>query len=194
MSKKDKEHSGTQARLDEEIFEPAPSEATSDASEPTPVEILTPEKLNSMLKGKEKTAAALKEKEEQFLRLAAEYDNFRRRSQKEKETLWMDAKADTALAFLPVYDNLERALKQTCSDEAYAKGVDMTMTQWKEVLSKLGIVEIPALGETFDPKLHNAVMHVEDESAGENTIVEVFQTGFQLGEKVIRFAMVKVAN
>ena len=138
--------------------------------------------------------AALAAKEDQYLRLAAEYDNFRKRSAKEKESAWTDAKGDTAAAFLPVYDNLERALKQPCADEAYAKGVEMTMNQLKDVFAKLGITEIPALGEPFDPNVHNAVMHVEDESVGENTIVEVFQAGFKNGEKVIRFSMVKVAN
>ena len=132
--------------------------------------------------------------DDRFLRLAAEYDNYRKRTAKEKEALWAQAKADTAVAFLPVYDNLERALKQETADEAYKKGVEMTMTQLKEVLTKLGIEEIPALGEPFDPNLHNAVMHVEDEGAGENTIVDVFQTGFKSGDKVVRFAMVKVAN
>ena len=131
---------------------------------------------------------------DQFLRLAAEYDNFRKRSAKEKESAWTDAKASTAAAFLPVYDNLERALKAPCSDEAYQKGVEMTMNQLKEVLSKLGIEEIPALGEKFDPNYHNAVMHVDDDSVEDNTIVEVFQAGFKTGEKVVRFAMVKVAN
>lgn len=134
------------------------------------------------------------QQEDKYLRLAAEYDNYRKRTAKEKESLWTDVKAETAAAFLPVYDNLERALKQTTADEAYKKGVEMTMTQLKEVLSKLGITEIPALGQPFDPNLHNAVMHVEDESLGENTVAEVFQAGFQCGEKVIRFAMVKVAN
>ena len=133
-------------------------------------------------------------RDRKYLRLAAEYDNFRKRTAKEKEAIWNDAKADAALAFLPVYDNLERALKQETADEAYKKGVEMTMTQLKEVLTKLGIEEIPALGEPFDPNLHNAVMHVEDEGAGENTIVDVFQTGFKSGDKVVRFAMVKVAN
>ena len=132
--------------------------------------------------------------EDKYLRLAAEYDNYRKRTAKEKESLWTDVKADTAGAFLPVYDNLERALKQDTADEAFKKGVEMTMTQLKEVLTKLGIEEIPALGEPFDPNLHNAVMHVEDEGAGENTIVDVFQTGFKSGDKVVRFAMVKVAN
>ena len=134
------------------------------------------------------------EKEEQYLRLAAEYDNFRKRSQKEKEGIYQGAKSDAVAAFLPVYDNLERALKQETADEAYKKGVEMTMSGLREILSKLGVEEIPALGETFDPSLHNAVMHVEDENVGENTVVDVFQTGFKLGDKVIRFAMVKVAN
>lgn len=141
---------------------------------------------------------ALKEQaaqqEDRYLRLAAEYDNYRKRTAKEKEAIWTDCKADTAAAFLPVYDNLERALKQDTADEAFKKGVEMTMNQLKEILSKLGITEIPAQGQTFDPNLHNAVMHIEDESFGENEVAEVFQTGFQCGEKVIRFAMVKVAN
>ena len=149
---------------------------------------------NPLLEELETLKQNLSEQEDKFLRLAAEYDNYRKRSQKEKESTYADAKSDTVLAFLPVYDNLERALKQDTADEAYKKGVEMTMTQLKEVLSKLGIQEIPALGETFDPNLHNAVMHVEDEGAGENTIVDVFQTGFKSGDKVVRFAMVKVAN
>ena len=132
--------------------------------------------------------------EDKYLRLAAEYDNYRRRTTKEKESIWNDAKADAASAFLPVYDNLERALKQETADEAYKKGVEMTMTQLRSVLEKLGITEIPALGQPFDPTLHNAVMHVEDEGLGENTVAEVFQAGFKLGDKVIRFSMVKVAN
>ncbi len=138
--------------------------------------------------------AALKAKEDQFLRLAAEYDNFRKRSQKEKTDAYANAKSDAVLAFLPVYDNLQRALAAPCADEAYVKGVEMTMNQLKAVLEKLGVTEIEALGQTFDPNLHNAVMHVEDENAGENTVVEVFQSGFRMGEKVVRFAMVKVAN
>ena len=131
---------------------------------------------------------------EQFLRLAAEYDNYRKRTAKEKESLWTDAKADTVQAFLPVYDNLERALKQDTADEAFKKGVEMTMNQLKEVFAKLGVTEIEAQGQPFDPNLHNAVMHIEDENLEENTVAQVFQAGFMLGEKVIRFAMVQVAN
>ena len=131
---------------------------------------------------------------DQFLRLAAEYDNYRKRTAKEKESLWTDAKADTVQAFLPVYDNLERALKQDTADEAFKKGVEMTMNQLKEVFARLGVTEIEAEGKPFDPNLHNAVMHIEDENLGENTVAQVFQAGFMLGEKVIRFAMVQVAN
>ncbi|MBO5339623.1 MAG: nucleotide exchange factor GrpE [Oscillospiraceae bacterium] len=136
----------------------------------------------------------LAQKEDQYLRLAAEYDNYRKRTAKEKESIWTEVKADTAAAFLPVYDNLERAVKQETGDEAYKKGVEMTMNQLKEVFTRLGIEEIPALGEKFDPNVHNAVMHIDDEQFGENEIAEVFQAGFRCGEKVIRFAMVKVAN
>ena len=140
------------------------------------------------------TKELLAQQEDKYLRLAAEYDNYRKRTAKEKESIWAQVKADTAAAFLPVYDNLERAIKQETADEAYKKGVEMTMNQLKEVFSKLGIEEIPALGEPFDPNLHNAVMHIDDENFGENTIAEVFQAGFRCGEKVIRFSMVKVAN
>ena len=136
----------------------------------------------------------LAEAADKYLRLAAEYDNYRKRTVKEKESAWTEAKAQTVAAFLPVYDNLERALKQPTSDEAYKKGVEMTMKGLQDALNGLGVEVIPALGETFDPNRHNAVMHVDDEESGENTIVEVFQQGFLCGEKVIRFSMVKVAN
>ena len=121
-----------------------------------------------------------------YLRLLAEYDNYRKRSQREKDSLYAK--------FLPVYDNLVRALKQPTEDEAYRKGIEMIMTQFNTTMEKLGVEKIESLGRTFDPALHNAVMHVDDETKGENEIVEVFQEGFRLGDKVIRFAMVKVAN
>ena len=140
------------------------------------------------------SAQLLAAAEDKYLRLAAEYDNYRKRTAKEKEQTWTEAKAQTVAAFLPVYDNLERALKQATTDEAYAKGVEMTMKGLQDALAKLGVEMIPAQGETFDPNFHNAVMHVDDDSVEDNTIVEVFQQGFKCGEKVIRFAMVKVAN
>lgn len=143
---------------------------------------------------KESAEKLVREEKDRYLRLAAEYDNFRKRSQKEKDSLYTDIKVDTLRKFLPVYDNLERALKQATADEAYRKGVEMIMAQFKSTMDGLGVTEIAAEGEKFDPEKHNAVMHVEDESFGENEIVEVFQRGFTLGDKVIRFAMVKVAN
>lgn len=139
----------------------------------------------------EKEKAALNDK---YLRLCAEYDNYRRRSQKEKDNLYSEIRAGTVQQFLPVYDNLERALKHGTEDEAYRKGVEMIMTQFNTTLEKLGVQKIESLGQTFDPNKHNAVMHVDDESLGENVIVDVFQEGFAMGDKVIRFAMVKVAN
>ncbi|MBR2667985.1 MAG: nucleotide exchange factor GrpE [Oscillospiraceae bacterium] len=142
----------------------------------------------------EETAKELEEQKNQYLRLLAEYDNYRKRNQKERDHLYADGMASAVLALLPVYDNLERALQHETTDEAYRKGVEMTMNQLRESLQKLGVEEIPALNEPFDPAVHNAVMHVEDESLGENTIVEVFQTGFRTADRVIRFAMVKVAN
>ena len=143
---------------------------------------------------KAETEAALAAEKDKYLRLAAEYDNYRRRSQKEKETTYADAKADTVLRLLPVYDNLQRALKAECSDPGFYKGVEMTMTQLLDILAKLGVTPIEAEGMSFDPAEHNAVIHVEDESLGENLVVEEFQKGFKLNDKVIRFAMVKVAN
>ena len=129
-----------------------------------------------------------------YLRLAAEYENFRRRSAKEREALYADVKADTVAKLLPVYDNLERALNQPTEDEAYKKGVEMTMTQLVGIFAGLGVEIFGNVGEEFDPNFHNAVMHTEDENFGENTICQVFQKGFKLGEKIIRFAMVQVAN
>ena len=142
----------------------------------------------------EKHVQELAEKDDKYLRLAAEYDNFRRRSQKEKESLFNDIKAETLTKFLPVYDNLTRALNTPTEDEAYRRGVEMIMTQFEATMEKLGVEKIESLGKTFDPAVHNAVMHVEDEEKGENEVVEVFQEGFKIGDKVVRFAMVKVAN
>lgn len=137
---------------------------------------------------------ALAQEHENYLRLAAEYDNFRKRSQKEREALYLDIKAETVGKFLPVYDNLERALRQESADEAYKKGVEMTMTGFMEVMEKLGVEAYGNVGDAFDPSFHNAVMHCEDDALEENVLAEVFQKGFRAGEKVVRFAMVRVAN
>ena len=170
------------------------NQVPEETKEETPEEVTEASQEKQESSQEEALQQALREQEDKYLRLLAEYDNYRKRTTKEKESIWNDAKADAASAFLPVYDNLERALKQETADEAYKKGVEMTMTQLRSVLEKLGITEIPALGQPFDPTLHNAVMHIEDESLGENIVAEVFQAGFKLGDKVIRFSMVKVAN
>ena len=128
------------------------------------------------------------------LRVAAEFDNFRKRTIKEKEASYGNGKADAVEKLLPVYYNLERALNQPTEDEAYKKGVEMTMTQLVGIFSGLGVEIFGNVGEEFDPNFHNAVMHTEDESLGENVISQVFQKGFKLGDKIIRFAMVQVAN
>ena len=198
MSKKEKKAEQTAPEQQEPMEQETQAQAETQAGQPEHEAQTQAEAQNDsadpLLKELESLKDQVAQQEDKYLRLAAEYDNYRRRTAKEKDSIWNDAKADAAQAFLPVYDNLERALKQETADEAFKKGVEMTMTQLKEVLTKLGIEEIPALGEPFDPNLHNAVMHVEDEGAGENTIVDVFQTGFKSGDKVVRFAMVKVAN
>lgn len=132
---------------------------------------------------------------DQFARLAAEYDNYRKRTAKEKETLYQDAKADTIKEFLAVYDNLERAAAAPGGeDDPHKKGLEMIFTQYKELLTKLGVSEIEAQGQPFDPERHEAVLHVDDENFGENEVAQVFQAGFTLGGKVIRHAVVQVAN
>lgn len=169
--------------------EKAAKKADKKTGDEKPEEKATEETVEVLVS--EAAMAALNDK---YLRVCAEYDNFRKRSQKEKEAIYTEVKGDTLLKFLPVYDNLVRALSQPTADEAYRKGVELIMNQFVATMEKLGVSKIESLGKTFDPAFHNAVMHVDDESRGENEIVEVFQEGFILGEKVIRFAMVKVAN
>ena len=128
------------------------------------------------------------------LRIAAEYDNFRKRTAKEKEQSYTNGKADAVEKLLPVYDNLERALNQPTEDAAYKKGVEMTMAELVKIFTALGVEIFGEKGDAFDPNLHNAVMHIDDEALGENVISQVFQKGFKVGEKIVRFAMVQVAN
>ncbi len=129
-----------------------------------------------------------------YLRLAAEYDNFRKRTAKEKEASYGNGKADAVAKLLPVYDNLERAVSQQTTDTAYKKGVEMTMNELVKIFTSLGVEIFGNVGDAFDPNLHNAVMHIDSEELGENVISQVFQKGFKLGDKVVRFAMVQVAN
>ena len=128
------------------------------------------------------------------LRLAAEFDNFRKRTVKEKESSYGNGKADAVAKMLPVYDNLERALNQETSDAAYKKGVELTMNELLKIFTGLGVEVFGNVGDAFDPNLHNAVMHIDSEELDENTISQVFQKGFKIGDKVVRFAMVQVAN
>ena len=131
---------------------------------------------------------------EAHLRLAAEFDNFRKRTAKEKEGSYLSGRADAVAKLLPVYDNLERALNQETADAAYKKGVEMTMNELVKIFASLGVEIFGSVGEPFDPNFHNAVMHIESEELGESVISAVFQKGFKIGEKVVRFAMVQVAN
>lgn len=140
------------------------------------------------------TAQQLKAAEDRYMRLAAEYDNFRKRSARERDALFADVRSDTVVKFLPVYDNLLRAIAMTPEGDPGRKGIEMTLTQFETVLTKLGVTPIEALGQSFDPALHNAVMHTEDPEQGESVVVEEFEKGFKMGDKVIRFSMVKVAN
>ena len=176
MPKKDKEKKETPV---EEVMEETvetPAEETPEVPEVNPFE----EKYNA--------------EHDAHLRLAAEYDNFRKRTIKEKEASYGNGKADAVAKMLPVYDNLERALNQETSDTAYKKGVEMTMNELVKIFTSLGVEIFGNVGEQFDTNLHNAVMHIENEDLGENSISAVFQKGFKIGDKVVRFAMVQVAN
>ena len=198
IDSQDKEVTAVDQEEVEVITPEAETPETAEVS-PEPADSSKPEKKKKDKKSSknDELAAAAEQYaalNDRYLRLCAEYDNFRKRSQKEKDALYGDIKANVVSSILPVYDNLERALAAPTEDEAYRKGVEMIMTQFNTTLEKLGVSPIPDVGEKFNPELHNAVMHVEDEEKGENEIAEVFQKGFACGEKVIRPSMVKVAN
>lgn len=143
----------------------------------------------------EKLTAELQETKDKLLRVMAEYDNFRKRSQKEKEAVYGDTKASVIVEFLPLYDNFGRAESQEIADlESYKKGIDMIYNQFGEILKKLGVEEFGEKGEAFDPNIHNAVMHDEDSELPENSISDVFSKGYKLGDRIVRPAVVKVVN
>ena len=183
MSKKNKEKTEQPVKevTEEVIAEEIPAQETAPEAPKEPSET-------------EKLQKQYDEEHDRYLRLAAEYDNFRKRSQKEREALYTDIKAETVGKLLPVYDDLARALENETTDESYKKGVELTMNNLKKIMTGLGVEEFGEAGEAFDPSAHNAVLHIEDEALGENVIAQVFQKGFRIGEKVIRFAVVKVAN
>lgn len=171
-------------QTDEQNAEQTPAEPETAAAEPeTEAAPQQPD-----------TVQQLKAAEDRYMRLAAEYDNFRKRSARERDALFADVRSDTVVKFLPVYDNLLRAIAMTPEGDPGRKGIEMTLTQFETVLTKLGVTPIEALGQSFDPALHNAVMHTEDPEQGESVVVEEFEKGFKMGDKVIRFSMVKVAN
>ena len=197
--------------MSEETKQPL-EEETPEAEEtavPETEEAAEPEKKGRKKKEKEKgftftreqveqmelAAKQLETVKDQYVRLTAEYDNYRKCTTKEKDNIYTDAKADTIKAFLAVYDNLERAAaSEGGEDSPHKKGLEMIFTQYKDILKSLGVEEIEAQGQPFDPEKHNAVMHIEDENLGENVVAQVFQAGFKMGDKVIRHSIVQVAN
>jgi molecular chaperone GrpE len=179
MSKKDEE---------KKTPETEPEQTAAPAAEETPAQEAAPEKSETEL-----LQAKLDEANDKYLRMLAEYDNYRRRSQKERENIYADVRADTVKKLLPVYDNLARAAAQEPTEDA-RKGMEAILTQFKTILTGLGVTEIEAVGQKFDPALHEALLHVEDEKYGEGEIVMELEKGFKLGDKVIRFSKVQVAN
>lgn len=165
------------------------------AEETKAEETASPEQTAEQETPEEKLQKQLDELNDRYMRMAAEYDNFRKRVARERDMIRSDATGKALSAILPIYDNLERALAQETADTEYKKGVEMTARQFDSALESLGVEIIAAKpGTEFDPTIHNAVMHVEDDDLGESCIVECFQKGFRHGDKIIRTAMVKVAN
>ena len=188
MSEKNKKDQNKEDTVPQEV---APEEV---AGEPAEVAQETYTVTKAQMQQMEELAKTLADANDKYLRLAAEYDNYRKRTAREKEHVYSDAKIDTIKPFLGVLDNLERGVSQFEEGDPHRQGLELICKQFEDVLTKLDVAEIPALGEKFDPEKHNAVMHTEDEAAEENTVVEVFQKGYTLGDKILRFAMVKVAN
>ena len=191
MSKK--ENTAPQEEQENNACTEQPAEVTEEyrPEETAETFTVTREQMEKM----EKLAGQMAALNDQHLRLAAEYDNYRKRTTKEKETIYQDAKMDTIAKFLEVYDNLERAVTQAGDDDnVHKKGMEMIFHQLQGILEKLGVTVIDPAGQPFDPERHNAVMHVDDENLGENVVAQVFQKGFLLGDRVIRFAVVQVAN
>ena len=168
------------AEIEKELNDETPAAETAEEVTETPEANPWEEKYNA--------------ERDAHLRMAAEFDNFRKRTIREKEASYGNGKADAVANILPIYDNLERALSQETADAAFKKGVEMTMNELLKIFGGLGVEVFGAVGEEFDPSLHNAVMHIDDENLGESVIAQVFQKGFKMGEKIVRFAMVQVAN
>ena len=193
MSEKKKKNTPQEQPEPEKTTNEAPAEDTAPAPEVVEEETFTVTR--EQMEQFESLAKLVSDGNDKYLRLAAEYDNYRKRTAKEKEAIYTDAKIDTIKSMLGVYDNLERGIAQYADEESpHRKGLEMVFKQFKECLAKLDVKQMEAVGKPFDPEKHSAVVHVEDERYGENEVVEVLQQGFTLGEKVLRFAIVKVAN
>lgn len=187
--KNDRKNNTAQTEIQEEAVD-----AQTDSTQPEEAAAEAETELDSLtakIKELEEQVAQLKDKE---LRQFAEFDNFRKRTQREKAETYKNAAADCILPFITVLDNLERALEASAEDNDFKSGIEMIVKQFREVLAKQDVHEIEALNQVFDPLVHNAVNQVEDENFGENTICQVFQKGYKMGDKVIRHAMVVVAN
>ena len=188
-------------KLDEEVVEETAEESTQEASEETAEaqqenaeQTAAEEEKEPELTEEEKLRKELDESKDKYLRLMAEYDNFRKRSAKERLDLSATIKGNTIGEILPVFDNFERALAAETEDTNYKAGVEMIFKQFGDMLTKLGVEIIDPIGQTFDPNIANAVNQIEDENLGENEVAQVFQKGYKIGDKVIRYAMVVVAN
>ena len=190
MSEKKKKDMEQPEQTAPETAQETPAEETPEVPEVEETFTVSREQMEQF----ESLAKLLSDGNDKYLRLAAEYDNYRKRTTKEKESIYSDAKLDTVKPFLDVADNLDRAVSQFEEGDPHRQGVEMICKQFTAVLEKLGVTEIEALGQPFDPEKHNAVMHIDDESLAENTVAEVFRKGYQMGDRVVRFAMVKVAN
>ena len=188
-------------KLEEEVLEETAeecaeqtSEETADAEAETAQQDAAAEEKEPELTEEEKLRKELDESKDKYLRLMAEYDNFRKRSAKERLDLSATIKGNTIGEILPVFDNFERALAAETEDTNYKAGVEMIFKQFGDMLTKLGVEIIDPIGQTFDPNIANAVNQIEDENLGENEVAQVFQKGYKIGDKVIRYAMVVVAN
>ena len=190
MSEKKKKDMEQPEQTAPETARETPAEETPEVPEVEETFTVSREQMEQF----ESLAKLLSDGNDKYLRLAAEYDNYRKRTTKEKESIYSDAKLDTVKPFLDVADNLDRAVSQFEEGDPHRQGVELICKQFAAVLEKLGVTEIEALGQPFDPEKHNAVMHIDDENLAENTVAEVFRKGYQMGDRVVRFAMVKVAN
>ncbi len=178
---------------EETVQQPEEPEET-EASKDQPEEPSDGEKLEQLQKEYDTLRASYDALTDKFLQLTVEYENFRKRSQREKEAVYPDAVAATVEKFLPVVDNFERAMACETQDTEYKKGVDLIYNSLLGVLQKLEVEAYAEVGEPFQPEIHNAVMHVEDDSLGESVISQIFEKGYKIGGRVIRHAMVQVAN